>query len=159
MRRALAALTALTALGFAAPAYAADGDGMTPAIVQCLRDNAPRVEAAEPDLTKATDYLVTNSCAQQVAEEQQRLTNLRLKAIADRNRERCEARQAEQRKNDVNNNRSRTSYDNCAEQYDTMMGVRSIYPSSIVGPRPASVVSMAAKLILDLRVAHNKSRP
>jgi hypothetical protein len=158
MRIVLSALAVMEALAFAAPAHAADGDGITPAIAQCLRDNAARVEAAEPDLTKATDYLVSNACAQPVADEQTRLNTLRIKTMAERTRDRCEAR----RKFDADSRpaSTRPTYDNCAEQYDTVIGVRTIYPTGLgIGPRPPAVVSMAAKLILDLRVAHNKARP
>ena len=61
-------LVLITVLGLV-PALADDNDGMTPAIAQCLRDNAAKVETAEPDLTKATDYLVTDMCALPVAAE------------------------------------------------------------------------------------------
>jgi predicted outer membrane protein len=160
MRLSRAILAAMVALVLVAPATAQDSDGMTPAIAQCLRDNAASVEAAEPDLTKATDYLVGNACAQPVAAEQQRLTNLRLKALADRNRQRCEERVARQKKVDGENNRTSANryYENCADQADTLLGAR-LYGGTAVGIRPASVVSMAAKLILNLRVAHSKSRP
>ena len=161
MRMIGATLAAAAALMLAAPAFAQDDDGMTPAIAQCLRDNAAKVETAEPDLTKATDYLVGNACAQPVAAEQQRLTNLRLKALADRNRQRCEDRIARQKKSDGENNRASANryYESCSDQADMLLGGTRLYGSTAVGIRPASVVSMAAKLILDLRVAHNKPRP
>jgi hypothetical protein len=156
-------LTASTA--WAAPAYAAE-DGMTPAIAQCLRDNAAKVESAEPDLTKATDYLVGNACALPVALEQKRLNDLRIQAQQQHNLQQCEDRVAQQKKYDAANTAQNGSshvisrvYENCALQSNNFLSTFNFLSVSGIGPKPAAAVSMAAKLILDLRVAHNKARP
>jgi hypothetical protein len=153
---------ALMGLGIclaALPAQA-DEEGMTPAIAQCLQTNAPKVEAAEPDLTKATDYLVVDACALPIAAEQKRLNDLRMQAVQDRSRQQCEDRVEQQKKNDAaNTNRVVTRvYENCALQSANIFNSFSFLSVSGLGPKPAAAVSMAARLILDLRVAHNKTR-
>ena len=163
MRR-VPALLAAAMLASAMPVQAQDNDGMTPAIAQCLRDNAAKVEAAEPDLTKATEYLVTSACAMPVAAEQKRLADLRVQALQQRNRQRCEERVARQKKNDAANNpRSATTrtYEDCTMVSDLLADSTrySFLSLSGMGPKPAAALSMASKLILDLRVAHNKPRP
>jgi hypothetical protein len=144
----------------ARPAHAAD-DGMTPAIAQCLQQNASSVETAEPDLTKATEYLVGSVCVAPIADEQRRLNQLRTKAMADRNRAQCEKRVAEQKVREA----SRTpnpgrSYEDC-ERYSEILMDAARFPMAYgaAGLRPPAAMSMAAKLILDLRLARNKSRP
>jgi hypothetical protein len=155
-------LAGLLAAFAAAPARA-DESGMTPAISQCLHDNAAKVEAAEPDLTKATDYLVANACALPIAAEQKRLTDVRIQALRQRNLQQCEDRVAQQKKNEtLNNPRYATTrtYENCAAMSNLMLDSSrySFVSLSGLGPKPAAAVSMASKLILDLRVAHNKTR-
>jgi hypothetical protein len=165
MMKRLAA--SLFLLAVSAPAHAAENDGMTPAIAQCLQQNAAAVEAAEPDLTKATDYLVADSCAAPVAEEQHRISTMRTQQMAERNRAQCQDRVAQQKSQDaVLPNPPRRTYENCELSYNNQIGNNQIantgflLPIMGIGTRPPpAVVSMAAKLILDLRLAHNKSRP
>ena len=42
---------------------------LDPAIAQCIRDNAAKVEAAVPDLNTAVDFLTTKVCAEPVARQ------------------------------------------------------------------------------------------
>jgi hypothetical protein len=144
-----------------APAMAEEGDGMTPQIAQCLRDNAARVEAAEPDLTKATDYLVADACAAPVAEEQRRLNMLRSQKQAERNRAQCLDRVAQQKAQDQATTTPRVNrvYENCDLQYDNATANQFLPIIGLLGGRPPAVTSMAASLILDLRNARNKPRP
>ncbi len=168
--RPMPALLATVALAAALPARAQGpvsapySDGMTQAIAECLRDNAAKVEAVEPDLTKATEYLVSSACALPVAAEQKRLADLRLQALQQHNLQQCEDRVAQQKKNDAANPaRSAPGrvYENCALQADNLRALSgySFLGVSGLGPKPAAALSMAAKLILDIRVAHNKARP
>ena len=160
MRRGAALL--ILSLAMALPASAQEGNGMTPAIAECLQKNAAAVETAEPDLTKATEYLVSSACALPVAAEQKRLADLRLQTLQQRNRQRCEDRVAQQKKNDLANNpRSTRTYEDCTAMSDMLADSTrySLLSLSGMGPKPAAALSMAAKLILDLRVAHNKPRP
>jgi hypothetical protein len=158
----------IVALATALPAQAQDtvhapnSDGMTPAIAQCLQQNAAAVESAEPDLTKATDYLVADVCAVPVADEQQSINAERTRQMAERNRAQCLDRVAQQKTQDaaLPQPRNRT-YENCQLQYDTMIANAS-FPLLIgigLANRPPAAVSMAAKLILERRLAHNQSRP
>ena len=48
------------------------GGRITPAIAKCLNDYAAKVEAVEPDLSKATEYLMNTICAGPVVTELQR---------------------------------------------------------------------------------------
>ena len=143
---------------------------MTPQIAQCLRDNAARVEAAEPDLTKATTYLIAEACAVPVAAEQRRLNVLRGQKVAERNRTQCLENVAQQKAQDQTATPPRVNrvYANCSEQYDNAtanLQDNSPFPNPLLsvvglvaGSSPA-VASMAANLILDLRNARNKAKP
>jgi len=155
MKRLAASLIASLAL--AAPAYAAENDGMTPAIAKCLQQNAAAVEAAEPDLTKATDFLVNATCAAPVAEEQRRINILRTQQTAERNRAQCLDRVAQQKGQDAALTNPPRRYENCELNYNNQIGNSSfLLPLIGMGARPPAVISMAAKLILDLRLAHKR---
>jgi hypothetical protein len=160
MRRGAALL--ILSLALALPARAQTGDGMTPAIAECLQKNAAAVEAAEPDLTKATDYLVADACAQPVSAEQQRISAERTRQMAERNRTQCLDRVAQQKAQDaISGQPNRRNYENCQQNYDNLIGNTNL-PILLgigIGNRSPAAMSMAAKLILDLRVAHNKARP
>ena len=158
MKRLAAVLFLLAA---SAPAHAAENDGMTPAIAECLQQNAAAVEAAEPDLTKATDFLVNAICAAPVAEEQRRINTIRTQQTAERNRTQCLDRVAQQKGLDAAMaNPPRRTYENCELNYNNQISNSGfILPMLGIANRPPAVVSMAAKLIIDLRLAHNKSRP
>jgi hypothetical protein len=146
-----------------APVRAQQDESPTPEIAQCLRDNAAAVEAAEPDITKATDFLVLDACAVPIAKEQQRQNAQRTQTAAERNRALCRDRVAQQKQQDQSAVPGRTVriYENCDLNYDNAMANTNamILPIINLPQRPPAVVAMAAKLILDLRVAHNKSRP
>jgi hypothetical protein len=159
MKLTLPACTALLALSV--PVRAQQDDGMTPEIAQCLRDNAASVEAVEPDLTKATDFLVVDACAGPIAKEQQRQNTQRITTSAERNRAQCRDRVAQQKQQDQSTMPGRPVriYENCDLNYDNVMANAQALPLINIPQRPAAAVAMAAKLILDLRVAHNKSRP
>jgi hypothetical protein len=167
MRIALAGAALLLSV---TPAMAEDGDGISPKVAQCLRENAARVEAAEPDLTKATNYLIGGACAAPVADEQRRLNMLRNQQMAERNRNQCRDRVAAQKA------RERTTppnynpvYEDCELQYSNAIANQSpanplegAFLAGLLGggsAHPPAVTSMAASLILDLRNARNKPRP
>ena len=159
MRRGLAIL--ILSLVAAAPAEAAEGDGMTQAIAQCLQQNADAVEAAEPDLTKATDYLVADVCVGPVSEEQRRISTERTRQMAERNRAQCLDRVAQQKTQDaIAGQQGRRVADNCQQNYDNLVANTNV-PMLLgigLGNRPPAVVSMAAKLILERRLARVKGK-
>jgi len=159
MKLILPACAAILAL--AAPVRAQQDDELAPEIAQCLRDNATAVESVEPDLTKATDFLVIDACAAPIAKDQQRQNAQRLQASAERNRAQCQQRVAQQKQLDESSTPARNGrvYENCDFNYDNALAGTQILSIINVPQRPAAAVALAAKLILDLRVAHNKSRP
>jgi hypothetical protein len=154
------ALLTTAVLILAMPVQAQDNNGMTPGIAECLQQNAAAVEAAEPDLTKATDYLVGSACAAPIAEVQQRLSAERMKQLAERNRTQCLDRAAQQKAQDADFPQPlhRVS-ENCQLAYDNLVASSPFPPIIGIGNRPAAAVSMAAKLILEHRLAHKKPRP
>ena len=160
MRHGTALLILSLALAF--PARAQTGDGMTPAIAECLQKNADAVESAEPDLTKATDYLVADVCAAPVSEEQRRINAERTRQMAERNRTQCLDRAAQQKAQDtISGQPSRRTYENCQQNYDNLIA-NTNFPMLLgigLGNRPPAAVSMAAKLILERRLARNHARP
>jgi hypothetical protein len=160
MRRsaALVLTLALTAPSAMTPAIAQDSDTLAPSIEHCLRDNAAKVEAAEPDLTKAVDFLVGYICAVPVAQDRARQTAARTRQMAERNQADCEQRAA-QRKNTAAPNlvgedcgRYLRNLNNTVNPLDILSMVGTQFKS------PAAA-GLAAQLILDLRLAHNKARP
>ncbi len=160
MKLILPACAAMLVL--AVPVRAQQDDGLTPEITQCLRDNATAVGSVEPDITKATDFLVVDACAGPIAKEQQRQNAQRVQASAERNRAQCQARVAQQKQQDesVTPPRNGRVYENCDLAYDNAVANAQMLPVIINIPqRPPAAIALAAKLILDLRVAHNKSRP
>jgi len=153
---------AILALAAALPAGAQTGDGMTPAIAECLQKNAAAVESAEPDLTKATDYLVADVCAVPVSEEQRRINSERTRQMAERNRTQCLDRVAQQKAQDtISGQPSRRTYENCQQSYDNLIANTNLPTLLGIGivNRPPAAVAMAAKLILERRSARNPSRP
>ena len=151
----------VAALALILPAQAQQDDGLTPEITQCLKDNAASVESVEPDLTKATDFLVLDACAAPIARETQRQTAQRNQANAERNRATCLDRVAQQKQQDQSATPPRPprTYENCDLTYNNLLANTLLQPLISLPQRPPAAIAMAAKLILDLRVAHNKSRP
>jgi hypothetical protein len=150
----------VAALALTLPAQAQQDDGLTPEIAQCLKDNAASVESVEPDLTKATDFLVADACAAPVAKEWQRQNAQRQQAQAERNHAACLDRVAQQKQQDQTaTTRPNRIYENCELTYNNAIANLPALPIINLPQRPPAVVALAAKMILDLRVARNKSRP
>ena len=160
-----AILAILLASVAVAPALADDSSTpLDPAIEKCIRDNAPKVETAIPDLTAATDFLVTKLCAEPVA------------ALNDRESERQHDRTVAQWKDYCDKQKAAAS-ERPGKQANAMaswcespgggaaFGVL-IAPSEddeyggvlsyLNTTPPPSAVALAAHLLLDLRLSHLK---
>ena len=160
MRRsaALALTLALTAPSMMTPAMAQDSAALAPAVEHCLRDNAAKVEAAEPDLTKAVDFLVSYVCAVPVAQDRSRQTLARSRQMAEQNQADCEQRAA-QRKNAAAPN---MVGEDCGRYLRNLNN--TVNPLDILGLvgmqfKSPAAAGLAAQLILDIRLAHSKPRP
>ena len=150
-------------------AQAADMKPLTLAapIEQCIRDNAPKVEAAVPDLNQAVEFLIGNVCAQSVAVEQ-----VRQRQLADDRRaaewdKMCETQKATKRDGKTGADVDQSMAAMCSEKSVFKVGFIT-EPRDVDGDEltiyrnvsyPAAAVSLAARLLLDLRLSHTKSRP
>jgi hypothetical protein len=138
------------------PAQAADA---TPAaaLEQCVRDNAAKVEAAMPDLNQAVEFLVQKVCAEPVARLNAQAMRVRQQDQAARMKAMCDKRKSQPRTDDANK-----TFDLCAMQ-DYAAGVLAEpdddddIPSFMTGNGPPSAVALASRLLLDLRISHQKS--
>jgi hypothetical protein len=154
-------LMAALAIGFAlaaAPAMAQENNALAAPIERCIRDNAAQVEAAEPDLTKAVDFLVGYVCAAPIAEERSRETLARNRQIAQQNQTDCEQRVA-QRKTAATPNPVTEDCTRFTRNLATTSNIFDVFNVVSAQLKPPAAVQLAARLILDLRLAHTKSRP
>jgi hypothetical protein len=146
MRFVLFGLAASALLGLATPALA--DEGMDPTIAQCIRDNAPAVERAVDSLNDAVEFLTRKVCAAPVAAFAERVRNDALKKWADQTKANCLRMKATAAKSD--------DAATCDENYDystglTIFASRETLPG---GAAPPDATALAAKLLLDLRLAH-----
>ena len=157
MRRtaALALSAALMMPAFMAPAMAQESETLPPTIERCIRDNAAKVEAAEPDLTKAVDFLVGYVCAMPVAQERNRQNLARSRQLAQQNQTECEQRVAQRKATAPN-----AVVEDCGRYVRNLNN--TVNPLDLLGMvgtqlKPAAAAGLAAQLLLDLRLSHSKS--
>jgi hypothetical protein len=150
----------LTACAFAAvlPRIAhAEGapDALAPPIAQCIDANAAKVEATIDDLSKATDFLVSDVCAESVAAEQARMSKAQMDAEAAQTRTMCE----ESKKHGGGEKDLTNTYCTYVERLsvDAHDMSYTIYAPSL-NNAPAAAIALAAKRLLDLRLSHTKTR-
>ena len=81
--------------------------------------------------------------------------------MAQRNRAQCQDRVAQQKSQDAAlTSPPRRTYENCELNYTNQISNTGfVLPMLGIGVRPPAVISMAARLILERRLAHNQSRP
>ena len=148
---------ALSLVVAAAPCLAADTGGagnlvsLRQAVEQCVRQNASRVESAIADLGQATDFLVQKICAQPLAEQTafqtqqaQQEQNARLQKLCD------------EQKSKRSDDGGRKGLDACSMQDQSlilMFGTSAPYLPAFGNAEP-DTIALAAKLLLDLRIAH-----
>ena len=155
----MAFLVALAALAFMPAAQAAD-PAMPPAIEKCVRDNAAGVEAAISDLNQGVDFLVGNLCAEPIAAEQARQNKENSDRQAAHWKAMCDAEKAAARvkpdaKDPMTNLCSSMRIGFLTEPNGGEDG-EDTYISLAGGAKPPAATALAARLLLDLRLAHGK---
>jgi hypothetical protein len=154
-------LVALLA-GTTAPSAAADSK-IDPATETCIRDNVLKVERAIDDLGQATTFLTTNICAVPVAAETARRQRQYTEAYNAQWAKMCD----EQKATTKTKKKDELSFDPCTISATTKIGFlniagadeeelsSTIYTSGIASP---AATALAAQLLLDLRLSHQKNR-
>ncbi|MGA9796509.1 MAG: hypothetical protein WBQ17_13345 [Rhizomicrobium sp.] len=135
-------------------------------IEQCLRQNAPKVEAAIPDLKQGVDFLLNEVCAVPVAAETERKTQAFEEASNARYQKMCDQEKAGQKNNSAGS-ANRAQLYGCTMAGVTKIGI--VNTTQYVGNDDADgspnyfpqaspeMNALAASLLLDLRLAHQKS--
>jgi len=143
-----ALLVALVALGVFGAVGAHAEEAPDPAIAQCIRDNAAAVEQAVVSLNDAVEFLTQKVCAVPVAANAERAREDASKKWADEMKANCERMKANAAKSDEDATM-------CDQNFDysgfTLVAMRGALPET---PAPADATALAAKLLLDLRLAH-----
>jgi hypothetical protein len=133
---------------FAAATPALADETADPAIAQCIRDNAPAVERAVSSLNDAVDFLTRKVCAVPVAALAERVQHDAMQKWSDQMKAYCLHTKAAGAKPDEDAN-------TCDENFDysgmTLFAARGGMPEP---PAPPDATALAAKLLLDLRLAH-----
>ena len=126
-------------------------DVVPEAIEECIRMNAPKVEQSIESLTAATDFLVGSICAQEIATEAQRVQNQAQQRMIDAAQKACDTEKAADSKQQ---DAARRRIDSCALLETSRAGLGAggwtIYAPAI---KPPAATALAAKLLLDLRLA------
>ncbi len=161
--KAALALFGLLILGSAASPAAAD-ETLAPPVAQCIKDNAAKVEAAVADLNQAVDFLVTDICAAPIATEQARETKLATQQQTAHWQKACDDMKtaAKAKKSDATS----------AKSYEAWCGSLKVgflsepnnedgggYTLFSAANRDPQAVTLASRLLLDLRLSHMKGRP
>ena len=150
--RALAifGLMVVTAAPAAAQAqFSAEPTAVTPALEQCIRTNASKVEAAMPDLDKAVEYLVADICAVPTAAQLAQQAKAASDAQAAQMKAACDKRKASAKPSDDED-------DGCGSI--DFAGGSLLYASgfSSLMMAPPAAKALAASLLLDSRISHLK---
>jgi hypothetical protein len=144
-----------------ARADAADAPLAAP-VDACIRGNAAGVEAAIPDLSQGVDFLVGNLCAEPIATEQARQSKIDNDRRTAKLKAACDARKPHPGKPDDKDYMSlmcsyqigvltETNNDDDQDVVTAYVGF-----SGVGGGRPPAAAALAARLLLDLRLAHLK---
>ena len=147
----------------------AQADAIKPAtlaapIEQCIRDNAGKVEATIPDLNQAVDFLVGDLCAQPIAARQAAQQAEMMQDYRKNLKDAC-AKHAAVSKSESKAASDKPAFDMCANLDVSGVGFLtepnedSNYTIFAAGGRPTDATALAAKLLLDLRLAHTKPGP
>jgi hypothetical protein len=124
-------------------------------VEQCIRDNAPAVERAVPSLTEAVNLLVDDVCAVPIAEAEARQLGEQMAALKEQMKKKCAPyKEPQPMLTPQGEENPCASADDGAA--DTMSGW-TLYAPSV--NRPAAPTALAAKILLDLRIARMNSTP
>ena len=142
----IAAPAAVEAQSAAAPA------ALPPALEQCIRDNAAKVEATVPDLGKGVEFLVTGVCAVPLSEERLRVAKVMADKQAARMKTMCDAQKLAVRPP------SEDDTDMCSNAFDPddMVTTMTISGMNAGDAGTPAAKALASQLLLDLRLSHLK---
>ena len=128
-------------------------------IEQCIRQNASKVEAAIPDLKQGVDFLLSEVCAVPVAAEAARKTRAIEEASNAEYQKMCDQEKAGQKSNAAGS-ANRAQLYGCTMAGVTKIGIvntnQYVEGDYADGSSP-EMNALAANLLLDLRLAHQKS--
>jgi hypothetical protein len=132
-------------------------DAVPKTVADCIRANASKVEQSIEPLTAATEFLVGSVCAQEIAAEAQRVQSEAQQRMIDAAQRACDSgKSAVPKQQDA----GRRGYDACALLETSKVGVEAggwtIYAPA---PKPPAATALAAKLLLDLRLARATTKP
>ena len=116
-------------------------------IAQCIRDNAPAVEQAVGSLNDAVDFLTRKVCAVPVTALAERMRSEATRKWSDQMKANCLRMKANSAKPNDNSNSCDTNFDATTLSLFAARG-------SVSEAVPADMTALAAKLLLDLRLAH-----
>jgi hypothetical protein len=156
VRFAAATALFLCGLAAAAPAHADDAELAAP-IDQCIRGNAVKVSAAILDLNAAVDFLVEKVCAKPVADDAIAAQRTLMDQYHDRLRKTCETWKAAHPNGDAATPGNEEAYNPCQmadATNDEGGGINWALYVTRTGSASPAAVALAAKLLLDLRLAH-----
>ena len=129
-----------------------------PGVAQCIRGNADKVEQAIPSLKEGAEFLVNTLCAVPVGSEARlREQQHWFGRLRDMTRADCAARKPNPSPPSDN-----ARPDPCtATDKEWMQPANTSSDPEVYAPyrAPADALSFAAKLLLDLRLAHQNSKP
>lgn len=132
----------------------ASADELAAPVAQCIRDNAPKVEAAVADLDKAVDFLLQDVCAEPLAAEQARASKASSAEQSARWQKLCDENKTKgpkEKSTDISSLYCSSAKIGFLTEPDD--GGWTLYaPSSIAEPPAAR--ALAASLLLDIRLSH-----
>jgi len=128
---------------------------LTPAVSSCISENAPKAEQAIASLNDATSFLVDDVCADVIAAEQNRQSAAEFQKMRDKQHQACVAQKASPgpAKQDEDDT-SACAMDNIYSAYVDQSGW-TIF-SGVRMEKSPQATAYAAKLLLELRLAHTK---
>jgi TolA-binding protein len=163
MKRIFAAVLAVCAscLGVTASWAASDTSQLPAPIEQCIRTNATKVELAIPDLNQAMTFLVSGICAASIDAEYDRRLKLKEQQSRAEMQKACEQSKSSPLASQGTNSPGSFSPMCQPEIVDSMSNPASTgddVRAFGMQPHSAEAFSLAAKLLLDLRLAHLNSK-
>ena len=158
IKQLVAALLFITASSAAANADPTVDPSLGTGVAQCIRNNTEKVERAIPSLKEGAEFLVDTICAVPVGSEARvREQQHWFGRLRDMTRANCAAR-----KPDSTPPSDSARHDPCtATDAEWMQPANTSSDPEVYAPyrAPAEALSFAAKLLLDLRLAHQNSKP
>jgi len=148
---------ALVCLAASQPARAETG--LDPDTTDCIRSNAAKVSATIPDLDKAVTFLVEKVCAEPLAYANAARIKARQEVLAQNLQTLCaDADKPITPKTgsdaDTRQTKDTTNY-LCRLRQTNAFRTPDDAPPTLVGAPPAAAISLAARLLIDIRASHS----